>query len=112
MMAYNSRVVSSIGFSLMLLSPLTTAAATKADIEGKKVCWGPGDWKTFHPDGKVTSPIAGEGTWAINKAGIISVKFPTGPYSGVITIKGAGAVEYSGSWAGTPSVTATGFFCD
>jgi hypothetical protein len=101
-----------LGCSLILSLPSLATAATKADIEGKKACWGGNDWKLFHPGGKVTSSVVGEGTWSVSKSGVITVKFPSGPYSGVIAIRSGGMVEYSGTWIGTPNITAIGAFCD
>ncbi len=123
MKACISLAVTGLGFSLMLLSPSSATAATKADFEGKKVCWDGSsadlsggsrlkNWTSFQPGGKATNSIAGDGTWAISKAGVITLKFPSGPYSGVITIMGGGMVEYSGSWVGTPKITPIGAFCN
>jgi hypothetical protein len=105
MKAYVAHVVTGLGLSLFL--PSLALALTKADIEGKKICWGK-DWKSFGPGGKVTNNVAGEGTWSISKAGVITVKFPGGPYSGVVRDLGGGSFEYSGSWVGTPKLTVGG----
>jgi hypothetical protein len=101
-------------FSLSLFSPSNALAKplTKADIEGKKICWGSSDYKVFSPGGKVYNSIVGDGTWSINKAGVITVKFPNGPFSGEVRDLGGGAIEYSGSWVGTSKLTAIGAFCN
>ena len=112
MKACISLAVGGLGFSLMLLPPSSATAATKADFEEKKVCWGGSNQTSFNPGGKATSTIAGAGTWAVSKAGVITLKFPSGPYSGVIAIKAGGMVEYSGSWTGTPTLTVNGGFCN
>ena len=44
MKAYVAHVVT--GLSLSLFLPSLALALTKADIEGKKICWGK-DWKSF-----------------------------------------------------------------
>jgi hypothetical protein len=111
MKAYVSLAMGGLGLSLMLLSPSSATAATKADVEGKTMCWGGNNQTSFRPGGKLTSSVAGEGTWAVSKAGV-AVKFPGGPYSGVIRIMAGGMVEYSGSWAGTPTMTVVGAFCN
>ena len=111
MKACISLAVGGLGFSLMLLSPSSATAATKADVEGKTMCWGGNNQTSFHPGGKLTSSVAGEGTRAVSKAGV-AVKLPSGPYSGVIRIMAAGMVEYTGSWAGTPAMTVIGAFCN
>jgi hypothetical protein len=92
-----------------LSSPLRPSAKplTKSAIEGKKICWGK-DWKQFSSGGKVTNNVAGEGTWSISKTGVISVNFPSGPFSGIVTESGDGSFIYSGSWIGTPKLTVGG----
>jgi hypothetical protein len=104
-----------------LLSPPHAMAKplTKADIEGKSICWGgssPGGGSprnSFYPGGKVTNSVAGDGTWSISKAGVLTLKFPSGPYSGVVKDMGGGAFEYIGSWVGTPKLdVAGGHFCN
>jgi hypothetical protein len=112
MKASISLTVGGLGYSLMFLSPSSAIAATKADVEGKKICWSQDNSTIFHSGGTATSSIAGEGKWAIGKAGVITLKFPSGPYSGVIAIKAGGMVEYSGSWIGAPTLTAIGSFCN
>jgi hypothetical protein len=112
MRACISLAVGGLGFSIVLLSPSSLTAATKTAFEGKKVCWEGSAWNNFYPGGKVTSNIAGEGTWAARGPGAITVKFPSGPYSGIITTKAGGMVEYSGSWTGTPAMTIMGAFCN
>ena len=104
-----ARVSLAFTLSLSLFFPTLALAKplTKADIEGKKICWG-NDWKSFSPGGKVTNNVAGEGTWSISKAGIITVRFPSGPYSGVVRDLGGGSFEYSGSWVGTSKLTVIG----
>jgi hypothetical protein len=108
-----------IAMTIISLSPLWPShvlakALAKADIEGRKICWDGGNtWNRFSPGGKVTNNIAGEGTWSISKAGVIRVKFPSGPYSGVVRDLGGGAFEYSGSWVGVPKLTVDGgAYCD
>ncbi len=59
-------------------------------------------------DGKVNNNVASDGTWSINKAGVISVNFPSGPFSGVVSDLGYGTFVYSGSWVGTPKLTVVG----
>jgi hypothetical protein len=108
MKACISLAVTSLTLSLLSPSHALAKPLTKADIEeGKKICWG-NDWKQFSPGGKVTNNVAGEGTWSISKAGVITVKFPSGPFSGVVRDMGGGAFEYSGSWIGTPKLTVQG----
>jgi hypothetical protein len=111
MKACISLAVGGLGFSLMLLSPSSATAATKADVEGKTMCWGGNNQTSFHSGGKLTSSVAGEGTWAVSKSGV-AVKLPGGPYSGVIRIMAGGMVEYTGSWAGTSSMRVIGAFCN
>src|ERR1700691_3654897 len=111
MKACISLAVGGLGFSLMLLSPSSATAATKADVEGKTMCWEGNNRTSFHSGGKLTSSVAGEGTWAVSKVGV-AVKLPSGPYSGVIRIMAGGMVQYTGSWAGTPAMTVIGAFCD
>ena len=91
--------------STALAKPLT-----KADIEGKKICWGD-DFKIFYPGGKVYNNKVGEGTWSIDKAGVITVKFPYG-VSGVVRDAGGGSFVYSGSWIGTDKLTVAGALCN
>jgi hypothetical protein len=105
-------VLLAASLGLPLLSPSLVGAATKADLEGKKICWGGNNWTTFSPGGKATSSVAGAGTWTIAKTGDVSVKFPGGPFSGVMRIKDGGVVEYTGSWVGAPNITAAGSFCN
>jgi hypothetical protein len=102
-------IVVAFGCSLALVwaKPLT-----RADIEGKKICWGT-TTNLFKPGGKVYNNVAGEGTWSVNKAGDITFKFPKGPYSGTATDLGGGSFEYTGSWVGTPNMTIDGgAFCN
>ncbi len=101
------------GFSLSLFLPSYAMAKplTKADVEGKKICWG-NDYKSFSAGGKVYNNVVGDGTWSINKAGVITVKFPNGPFSGVVRDLGGGSFEYSGSWVGTPKLTVIGAYCN
>jgi hypothetical protein len=110
MKACISIVVTSLGLSL--LSPSHALAKTKADIEGKKICWEGGVYQLFNPGGKVYNNSVGDGTWSMSKAGVITTTFPSGPYSGAIRDVGGGAVEYSGSWVGTPKLTVIGAFCN
>jgi hypothetical protein len=112
MKAFISLAVGGLGYSLMLLSPSSAMAATKAGVEGKKICWSQNNSTSFHSGGTATSSIAGEGTWAVGKGGVITLKFPSGPYSGVVTLEAGGVAEYSGSWVGAPTLTATGTFCN
>ncbi len=106
-----SLALTTLSLSLFLPSHGLAKPLTKADIEGKKICWG-NDYKSFSPGGKVYNNVAGEGTWSINKAGVITVKFPSGPFSGVVRDLGGGAFEYSGSWIGTPKLTVVGALCN
>jgi hypothetical protein len=103
--------MTSLTLSLFLPSYASAKTLTKADIEGKKICWGTTQ-DVFSPGGKVRNNVAGDGTWFINKAGAIMLKFPNGPFSGAIRDLGGGAFEYSGSWIGTPKLTVIGFLCD
>ncbi len=107
MKACASLVATGLSLSLLLSSHALAKPLTKADIEGKKICWGK-DYKSFSPGGKVYNNVAGDGTWSINKAGVITVEFPSGPFSGVVRDLGGGAFEYSGSWIGTPKLTVQG----
>ncbi len=107
MKAYVALVVTGLSLSLFLPSLALAKPLTKADIEGKKVCWGK-DYKIFSSGGKVSNNVAGDGTWSINKAGVITVKFPGGPFSGIVRDSGDGTFEYSGSWVGTPKLTVGG----
>ncbi len=102
-----------LGLSLFLPSLALAKPLTKADIEGKNICWGKSPRNSFNTGGKVTNSVAGEGTWSINKAGVITVRFPSGPYSGAIRDLGGGTFEYSGSWVGTPKLTVDGgLYCN
>ena len=83
-----------------------------ADIEGKKICFVDGSIiNTFSPGGKVYNNVAGDGTWSIDKTGVMKISFPRGPYAGVYRDLGGGSFEYTGSWAGSPNVTAVGAIC-
>jgi hypothetical protein len=111
MRACISIVVTTLSLSLLSPSHALAKPLTKADIEGKKICWG-SDYKSFSPNGKVYNNTVGEGTWSINKAGVITVNFPSGPYSGVVRDLGGGSFEYSGSWIGTAKLTVIGAYCN
>jgi hypothetical protein len=105
--------LTTLGLCLCFPSLASAKPLTKADIEGKNICWGNNPRNSFKTGGKVTNSVAGEGTWSISKAGVITVKFPSGPYSGVIRDLGGGSFEYSGSWIGTPKLTVGGgSFCN
>jgi hypothetical protein len=106
-----SLALTTLTLSLFLPSLALAKPLTKADIEGKKICFG-NVRHSFSPGGKVTNNVAGEGTWSISKAGIITVRFPSGPYLGVFRDSGGGAFEYSGSWIGTPKLTVVGALCN
>ncbi len=111
MKAYIALTVTSLSFSALASSHALAQPLTKANIEGKKICFGK-LWNSFSPGGKVTNNVAGQGTWSISKAGVIAVRFPSGPYSGVFRDLGGGASEYSGSWIGTPTLTVAGALCN
>ena len=98
--------------SLAIALPLNVLAKplTKADIEGKKMCWGD-DFKILYPGGKVYNNKVGEGTWSIDKAGVISVKFPYG-VAGTVRDAGGGSFVYSGSWIGADKLTVAGTLCN
>jgi hypothetical protein len=98
----------------LLLFPLSHTSAkplTKADIEGKKICWPDADFKIFYPGGKVYNPKVGEGTWSIDKAGVISVKFPYG-VAGTVRDAGGGSYVYSGTWINGSKISVAGSLCD
>ena len=107
MKAWASLSVMGLCLSLICPSQASAKPLTKSDVEGRKICWGK-DWKQFSSGGKVTNNVAGEGTWSISKAGVITVNFPGGPYSGIVTELGDGSFIYSGSWIGTPKLTVGG----
>ena len=100
-----------VGLLVLLSSIATAKPLSKTDIEGKKICWGQ-NYATFSAGGKASSNVAGDGVWSISKSGVITVKFPGGPYSGVVRETGDGAFEYSGSWVGTPKLTVVGVLCN
>jgi hypothetical protein len=52
--------VTSLGLSLLSPSLAWAKPLTKADIVGKKICWGGNDYKSFSSGGKVYSSIAGD----------------------------------------------------
>ena len=107
----NACVATLLGLSLLLPSIVLAKPLTKADIEGKKICFGSIS-NSFSSGGKVINTIAGRGTWSLSKAGRIRVNFPSGPYSGVFTDLGGGSVEYSGSFVGTPKTRGVGGYCN
>jgi hypothetical protein len=83
---------------------------TNADFEGKKICFQDGTIiNTFSPGGKVYNNVAGDGTWSIDKTGVMHIR--NGLYEGVYRDLGGGSFEYTGSWAGTRKTTATGVYC-
>jgi hypothetical protein len=99
-----------LGCVLFACLSSTAMAVTMADVTGKKICWG-SNYMTF-TGGKVYSNVVGDGTWSLNKAGVIALKFPSGPYSGIVKALKRGGLEYSGSWVGTPKLTAVGGYCN
>jgi hypothetical protein len=100
-----------LALSLLLPSSMLAKPLTRADIEGKKICFGSIS-NSFSSGGIVTNTIAGRGTWYISKAGRIRVSFPSGPYSGVFRDLGGGLVEYFGSFVGTPKIRGVGGYCN
>jgi hypothetical protein len=65
----------------------TTAAmanpVTIKDLVGKKICWDYGNVSTFGPGGKYSSPLVGDGTWALATGGI---HIATDHFNGVMDI--------------------------
>jgi hypothetical protein len=100
-----------LALSLVLPSIALAKPLTKADIEGKKICFGSIS-NSFNSGGIVTNTMAGRGTWYVSKAGRIRVSFPSGPYSGAFRDLGGGLVEYSGSFVGTPKTRGVGAYCN
>jgi hypothetical protein len=109
--AYVKHVALVVGLSFFLPSITLGKPLTKADIEGKKICFGSIS-NSFSSGGKVTNTVAGRGTWSLGKANTIRVSFPGGPYSGVFRDLGGGSVEYSGSFVGTPKTRGVGGYCN
>jgi hypothetical protein len=109
--AYARHVAMVVGLSFFLPSITLGKPLTKADVEGKKICFGSIS-NSFSSGGKVTNTVAGRGTWSLSKAGTIRVRFPSGPYSGVFRDLGGGSVEYSGSFVGTPKTRGVGGYCN
>ena len=103
--------VLAVSLWLVLPSPALAKPLTKADVEGKKICWPGDDFKIFYPGGKVYNPKVGEGTWSIDKAGVISVKFPYG-VSGIVYDAGGGSFVYSGSWINGSNISVAGTLCN
>ncbi len=68
------KLMSSLGLasvlSLALYSSAIANPVTAKDLIGKKICWSNGNVSTFGPGGKYSSPIVGEGTWAVTSIGI------------------------------------------
>jgi hypothetical protein len=56
--------------SLAVYSSATASPVTAKELSGKKICWSNGNVSTFGPGGKYSSPIVGEGTWAVTSIGI------------------------------------------
>jgi hypothetical protein len=101
----------SLSLSIFPVSHISAKSLTKADIEGKKICWPDNDFKIFYPGGKVYNPKVGEGTWSIDKAGVITVKFPYG-VAGTVRDAGGGSFVYSGSWISGSKITVAGTLCN
>jgi hypothetical protein len=108
-----SRVSRSItlGLSLVLSSTAWAKPFTKADVEGKTICFSTVTNK-FSPGGKVYNNVAGNGTWSIGKDGVLKISFPSGPFAGVYRDLGGGSIEYTGSWTGTDKLTVVGGYCN
>jgi hypothetical protein len=106
-----SLCLAALGLVIVLPSTALANQLTKADIEGKKICWPDADFKIFYPGGKVYNPKVGEGTWSIDKAGVISVKFPYG-VAGTVRDVGGGSFVYSGSWINGSKITVAGTLCN
>jgi hypothetical protein len=102
--------LAALGLAVVLPLSVLAKPLTKADIEGKKMCWGD-DFKIFYPGGKVYNNKVGEGTWSIDKAGVISVKFPYGVV-GTVRDAGGGSFVYSGSWINANKITVAGALCN
>jgi hypothetical protein len=116
MQTYGKAVLGGAGLaalSVLIFLPSHAMAKplTRADIEGKKICWPDGDFKIFSPGGKVYNPKVGDGTWSIDKAGVISVKFPYGVV-GVVTDAGGGTFVYTGSWINGQKISVAGALCN
>jgi hypothetical protein len=107
----NACVATILGLLFLLPSIALAKPLTKADIEGKKICFGSIS-NSFSSGGIVTNTVAGRGTWSLSKAGRIRVSFPSGPYSGVFKDLGGGLVEYSGSFVGTLKTKGVGGYCN
>jgi hypothetical protein len=102
--------LAALSFVIVLPSSATAKPLSRADIEGKKMCWGD-DFKIFYPSGKVYNNKVGEGTWSIDKAGVISVKFPYG-VAGTVRDAGEGSFVYSGSWINGTNINVAGVLCN
>jgi hypothetical protein len=46
------------------------APVTAADLSGKKICWSDGNVGSYFAGGKLSSKIAGEGTWEVTSLGL------------------------------------------
>ena len=81
------KLVSSLGLasvlSLGLYSSATANPVTAKELSGKKICWSNGNVSTFGPGGKYSSPIVGEGTWAVTSIGI---QLRTTQFTGILDI--------------------------
>src|SRR5271167_3187903 len=103
--------LAALSLFIVLPSYAMSKPLTKADIEGKKICWPDDDFKIFYPGGKVYNPKVGEGTWSIDKAGVVTVKFLYG-VAGTVRDSGGGSFVYSGSWINGNKITIAGTLCN
>jgi hypothetical protein len=108
--SYGLLSLAALSVVIALPSSALAKPLTRADIEGKKMCWGD-DFKIFYPGGKVYNNKVGEGTWSIDKAGVISVKFPYG-VGGTVRDVGGGSFVYSGSWINGSNISVAGVLCN
>ncbi len=69
--------------AVLHLSAAMGSPVTANDITGKKICWDNGNISTFNPGGHYSSPVVGEGTWAVTASG---VALYTAGFNGILDI--------------------------
>jgi hypothetical protein len=105
-----------VSFCLYFISQSSAWArpATKADFEGKTLCWDDGvEKENYYAGGRYDNNIEGLGTWDIKENGVFVNKLDRYPktFVGKAEVNDGGTITYTGEAPGFDDVSAIAQYC-
>jgi hypothetical protein len=98
----------------ILQSSAWARPATKADFEGKTLCWDDGvEKENYYAGGKFENNIEGPGTWDIKENGVVVTKLDRYPktFVGKAEVNDDGTIKYTGEVPGFDDGSGIAQYC-